>query len=433
MKSINKVMPIVYFFLFLIGVEVITSYLAIDDAAIPSRYILHNFYNRNENIDTLFLGTSHTMYGIDPEVYERITGNKAYNCGTNWQYLDGSLALIKEADRLYDLKQVYVDLYFYVCRQPNRKERTSSDLVSAYYISDYMKPSSNKYMYIFSASNSEHYVEALIPQRRYIKNLADFRYIRSNLSKKSTENYQNYILESEYEKILKNGQTTCITSLENQGFYYEGIGYSLYDSKEEWNDWKKVLNEMINYCKEHDISITFMALPMSDFYIMQAGGLKYDEFIEEVLNVIETSGIEIDYWDFNLTKTRYLDLQEKDFKDISHLNSEGAKQVTALFADLEVKNNKEDIFHNNYQQKLDSEVKIFGINLMVDEEKNVITIMPATNADDKEITYKITHLDSEIKINYQKNASFQYETGEKYKICSYINDKLCNTVWYTGK
>ena len=288
-------------------------------------------------------------------------------------------------------------------------------------------------MYIFSASNSEHYVEALIPQRRYIKNLADFRYIRSNLSKKSTENYQNYILESEYEKILKNGQTTCITSLENQGFYYEGIGYSLYDSKEEWNDWKEVLNEMINYCKEHDISITFMALPMSDFYIMQAGGLKYDEFIEEVLNVIETSGIEIDYWDFNLTKTRYLDLQEKDFKDISHLNSEGAKQVTALLADLEVKNNKEDIFHNNYQQKLDSEVKIFGINLMVDEEKNVITIMPATNADDKEITYKITHLDSEIKINYQKNASFQYETGEKYKICSYINDKLCNTVWYTGK
>ena len=120
MKTFRKIKSIVWFFLILTAVDVVMYTLVVDDTGIPGRYILHHFYARKDNIDTLFLGTSHTMYGIDPDIYEEITGNKAYNCGTNWQYINGSFALLKEADRLYDLKHVYVDLYFFVCRMPNR-------------------------------------------------------------------------------------------------------------------------------------------------------------------------------------------------------------------------------------------------------------------------------------------------------------------------
>lgn len=432
MRKFSKVKGLIWFLLFLIGINELTYYLLVDDTAIPSRYILHHFYEREENIDTLFLGTSHTMYGIDPDIYEEITGNKAFNCGTNWQYLDGSLALIKEADRLYDLKHVYVDLYFFVCRRRNRKERTSSDLITAYYVSDYMKTSPNKYSYIISSSNSEHYIEGLIPQRRYIKNLTDFSYIRSNINKKNAENYKKYICESEFEVIRENGQTSCVNSLENKGFYYEGICNPIYDSQEEWYDWKEVLVEMITYCQEHDITITFTALPMSDFFIIQGGGVKYDGFVEEILEVIESSGGKVDYWDFNLAKKKYLDLSERDYKDISHLNAEGAKRVTALLADLEIKDNADIVFYDSYEERLDSKKTVFGMTFMVNEAAKMIELVPATNADEKDITYKVTHSGHEIEIDYE-NMAFQYEAGEEYMIQSYIGGELCNVIWYTGK
>lgn len=433
MKIISKVMCMVWFFIFLIGIGMITSYLTIDDVAKPSRYILHNFYNREENIDTLFLGTSHTMYGIDPEVYEKITGNKAYNCGTNWQFVDGSLALLKEADKLYDVKHVYLDLYFSVCRTPNRKDRTSGDLVSAYYVADYMQASWNKYMYIISSGSSEHYIEALVPQRRYIKNLIDFSYIRSNINKKMDENYKNYIYKNEYEMIKKNGQTDCMSSLENKGFYSEGIKNPIPASRAEWNDWKAVLTEIIEYCQKHDISITFTALPMSDFYIMQAGGVRYDEFVEEILEVIEDSGVKVDYWDFNLVKTEYLSLNEEDYRDISHLNSEGARKATALLADLEKNSNEEIVFYESYQEKLNNEENtVFGITLLTDESKKVVKLVPAANINEEAITFKVTHLNNEIAVDYE-NITFQYETGKEYMIQSYIGDELCNIILYTGK
>lgn len=432
MKYINKITYIVWFLLFLIGIDRLTSYLVINDAGTPGRYILHGFYNREENIDTLFLGSSHTMYGIDPEVYESITGNKAYSCGTNFQYMDGSFALLKEADQRYHLKHVYIDVFFSVCRTSNRKERSSADLIYSYYISDYMKPSWNKYSYIFSASSPEHYIEALFPQRRYIKNLTDFSYIKNNLDKKRAKNYQNYTFQKEYEAIIENGQTVCKSSLENKGFFYEGINDPIQSPSNNWEEWKELLVQMINYCEEHHISITFMTLPMSDFYIMQGGAEDYDGFANEVREVLEISGSKIDYIDFNLMKTEYLNLQERDFRDISHLNSEGAEKVSVLLADLESEENKDQFFYSSYQEKITTKENVYGISIVTDKEHRTLELIPVTNVDEDRITYRITNSGKKVKVSYSEHASFSYEAGETYVIQAYIDEKLCNTIWYTG-
>ena len=189
---------------------------------------------------------------------------------------------------------------------------------------------------------------------------------------------------------------------------------------------------MINYCEEHHISITFMTLPMSDFYIMQGGAEDYDGFANEVREVLEISGSKIDYIDFNLMKTEYLNLQERDFRDISHLNSEGAEKVSVLLADLESEENKDQFFYSSYQEKITTKENVYGISIVTDKEHRTLELIPVTNVDEDRITYRITNSGKKVKVSYSEHASFSYEAGETYVIQSYIDEKLCNTIWYTG-
>ena len=89
-----------------------------------TRIMMHQLYHPSANIDVLFVGSSHAYRALIPEIMDRELGAYTFNGGSSKQYLDGSFALIKEADKGNDLKQVCVELYYDIAETEPYAERT---------------------------------------------------------------------------------------------------------------------------------------------------------------------------------------------------------------------------------------------------------------------------------------------------------------------
>lgn len=64
-----------------LGINSILSYVLIDDVDDEVRYAMHELYEQ-ENIETLFLGSSHVFCGYDPQILDEIMGENTYLAAT---------------------------------------------------------------------------------------------------------------------------------------------------------------------------------------------------------------------------------------------------------------------------------------------------------------------------------------------------------------
>ena len=129
------------------------NYLLTDDSQSYTRLTMHELYERadaGEEVDTLFLGSSHCYRAYDPALYEELTGEPAYNLGSSSQNYDTSYYLLREAARLYDLKTVYLDMHYKFLFMDSEDR----DLVQANIISDYMRPSRNKLSFLLTTTEA---------------------------------------------------------------------------------------------------------------------------------------------------------------------------------------------------------------------------------------------------------------------------------------
>ena len=164
------------------------NYILVDDTYSYTRIMLHEMYTQEQNIDTLFLGSSHCYRTFDTSITDGYLGN-TFNAGSSSQALDGSYALLVEAGKRNNLKRVFLEMYHEIV-VGEYKERT--ELTSTYIISDYLRPSFNKYQYILNASTREYWINSLFPARRNWKNIFNKDIIANNIRSKKSEPYINY-------------------------------------------------------------------------------------------------------------------------------------------------------------------------------------------------------------------------------------------------
>ena len=138
-----------------------------------SRIIWHNFYKQDEDIDYLFVGSSHVYNGINPELLDRKTGENYYNMSVGGQRLIEAYYIIKEADHRNHLKGVYLDLYFYLSTG-NRGDFDDFSVISGGWRSlDYKMSSWDKLDYFFHLNPPEYYINGALPFTRYREYLFD--------------------------------------------------------------------------------------------------------------------------------------------------------------------------------------------------------------------------------------------------------------------
>lgn len=372
----------------------LSTYLFVDDTNSQTRITLHELYTSNENIDVLFLGSSHCMRTIDCSKADKLLNLNTFNCGTSSQQLDGSYAMLVEAGKKNNIKDVWVELYYGQLGRPTN-ERTQ--MTATYILSDYMPLSYNKIRFLLLASNPEYYANSFLPVRRSWQNVFEKGYFVNLMNAKLSEQYRNYEYIGSYKG---KGFIGSDESVQPGTYSYVDKFWSI---EPITNDDKESLQNIMTYCEERNIRLHFFSAPMSDFRLVSLGN--YDEYVNEISSYLAQYGYE--YYDFNLCKEDYLSLDESDYIDDNHLNSKGADQVTQLICDI-MNNNVDvkDIFEDNYATKISTQGnRIYGVQFFpLDNGMKGYKIVPIVNFE-CEFSYNIQKISADGNVSIIQEAS----------------------------
>ncbi len=340
------------------------AYILVRDDLYSSftRVTLHEMYHQEDNIDILFLGSSHSYRAINTEVMDRGFEANTFNAGTSCQYLDGSYALLVEAGKENRLQKVYVEMY-YALAGMNHEDRT--ELTSTYQISDNMRPSFNKFSFLLNGCGKDYWINGLIPARRNWQKLFKKGYVADTIASKRTEAYVNYEWPgSEKEYYAGKGYIGSDVEAGDNVFVRKG-GWGTVATPVFAEDDIESLEKIIKYCDKNDIELVLYSAPMTDYRVADLGN--YDSYIAQVNDFLADK--QIRYYDFNLCKEQYFSCTRENFSDHEHINTPGARKFSELFSDFFTgKMTEEELLYDSYADKMDSmEAQIFGLCYDVEE------------------------------------------------------------------
>lgn len=352
---------IMYIALFIVSFGVVGKflrYILVDDTNSYTRVMMHEFYDL-ENIDIIFVGSSHVYRAIVPTITDEKFACHTFNAGSSNQRMDSSEALIKEAIKNNDVKHVYLELYYAIAEE---KYENRSELVSTYIISDYMPFSFSKMQYLLNASDKKYWFNSFIVARREWDKLFDSNYMTDLTIKKRGYNYRNYVLpHDEYaeEYYVERGYVANNSVFNNNKLNQYAFG-PINIEHLKGSDWEKTIKRIVRYCKAHNVEISFFVAPEPEVTIV--GKCNYQEYYSYVKDLADS--LAVDYFDFNLCKDLFLDRNDESlFKDIDHLNSNGAEVFSSILSDIcNGKIRKEDVLYVDYTEMInDRAPKVYGV------------------------------------------------------------------------
>lgn len=370
---------------------------------------MHEFYNQ-DNIDYLFVGTSHFVDGIDPVLIFEKTGKKAFSASTPGQTPDTSLVLIKEAAGLYKIEEIFLEMDYFVASQCAAfKERT--ELVSTYSVSDYLRFSADKIALLLNASSGSHYINSFWPGRRYWEKITDLNFIDETLQKKSTSKYKNYTSYYANDEMGKTaeykgkGHTAYFMRVKDHQFLVRQPSYPIgleYVSSDCVNYYK----EIIDYCEKNQIALTLLSTPASNLLLHYAKN--YDEFAPFVHDLIESKDIK--FIDMNLLSNDYYPYVQTNFNDGHHPNVHGGEQISNFVSDYINGSVPNDVFLNSVSEKLKtSPTDYYGIIFYDDcdkKEREFSLISDVPDYFEYKIEFKPGYSDYRLIQDYSVNNVF---------------------------
>ena len=355
---------------------------------------LYTEYGKNgKNMDLLFIGTSHAYRSFDTEVFEDVLDVETYNFVTSGQTICGSYYLLKEILKTNHPNKVVFELTYTCFRD---KEQNP---IQGVILSQYMKPSLNKWDYIFHEMGVENAVYSIVPAYAYRENLMKKPVLSSFLRDKASEEYINYDLKctkSDYEWMEKKGFVYT-----NKVLPKREIGKM---DPEGWDEtllnpvYIDYLYRIIDLCDEKNIELVFVTAPSPKAALLELGN--YDEVCEYFNKIAQKK--HIPYYNFNLLKPNVLSFEDEDFFDTTHLNGEGAKKLSRLLAGIFKKKKKDNLILSDYfyktwgeqKQNVDYITNVF-MTVKADDENYSLTAHAFSGLDDPEYEYSFYAYDAE--------------------------------------
>lgn len=362
-------------FLFAVTVAAVVKgmdYLYVDDTNEFARTMMHAFYAEKDNIDRLYLGSSHVFCDIDPSVLDDGNGDNHFNMASGNQQLITSYYLLVEADKKHDLDRVYLDLY-YTCTCRGQGNLHDHHVIPfSWNVINQMKPSVNKLSYMLHLTGPEDYYLTFLPFKRYTEELFHLNYVSEIVRAKQSAQWKN----CEYTYVNESGDESSARGEKGFRLNYGTPEYGKLSAKTAEDPVEKdpivpesmeYLIKIVEYCREHDIALTWIVCPMTELKLVRNGA--YDNYIDQVSRLAEQ--YQVPYYDFNLCKRKYLDLSANDlWADEGHLNTYGAETFSQFLSDfLQAQEAGEttfqDCFYGSYQEKLgDLQEEIFGLEIL---------------------------------------------------------------------
>lgn len=338
MKHLKRLAFLILFLLAGIGLR----WLLVDDTASYTRLMMHEFY-RQDNIDILFVGSSHCYVSLDPRITDGIFEANTFNAGSALQAQDASFALIREAVERYHVRQVYMEMYYLMMDNDEYRER--EQLTGTYIISDYMRPSLNKLRFLLNAGSPKYYVNSFIPARRNWERLLDPASIADLVGRKLTPEYREF---RPFDGYQTKGYVAYDEAIDT-GWLLDNAGFDRIRPENASSDWLKTIREIIAYCEKKGVELTLFSAPMTLFQTTALGN--YDDYISFINSMTEGTGVR--YVDFNLCREEYFPTTPEFFADAGHMNAGGAEIFSRVFAEYFTGQiTDEELFYSSMAEKI---------------------------------------------------------------------------------
>lgn len=283
-------------------------------------HMMNEMYQSHDNIDTVFLGSSHVYYVYDTSIADRLLVCNSFNAGSSGQGMTSSYYLLKEICKYHDVRTVYLDTFFAMANIPENEW-------NVYKVSDFMRWGENKTKMLYSSGGIETLLNGVI----------SFRYNKCNT---------HFIDNLKYKKLdIYDYSTVCY---DNEEYHGKGFVYSfeIADSNNEYiyygyrdldlsgnipvsQQYHDSLINIIEFCQENNINLVLVNQPMPRKTIKYVKG--YDNFVRYMKNIADEYGLY--YLNFDLYKYE-TGLTMEFYKDGEHLNGRGAEIYTELFCNL---------------------------------------------------------------------------------------------------
>lgn len=328
-----------------------------------SRIVWHGFYQQ-EKIDRLALGSSHVYCDLNPYFMDEKTGQSHFNLCTSGQRVQESYYNLLEADRHYDIKKAYVELYYLLSTGVEGDYSDNTTYSTSWRNTDYMSPFSPvRYQAIGQMNDSKHLLDALFPFVRFRKYTFDKTFIQQNLEKKHSEHYRTYTYHEDF--VDGNGSVDYLEKgymPSDRRLVQEDIFEARRISEEMTlsEDAQTYLLKILAYCQKNDIELTLFVAPMWETELLATEN--YDAYSTSIKKWAKTH--QVPFYDFNLCKEEYLPLNSADyFYDVGHLNKKGSQLFSQVFYEV-VNGSDQDTnqrFYQTYAEKLAAEPpQIYG-------------------------------------------------------------------------
>lgn len=280
-------------------------------------------YYLEEELDTIFVGSSVSQQTFIPDVFNENMGINSYNLGTPSQAIPQSLRAIEVAMEEHDINTVVFGMGF----------------------------SSFKYDPILEAELT--FESARTRKKGGIKGFADsvaYVYSKDVWGKEDSinfwfpwlYNYENYQVETimknvtakidNWKEYLKNGTRDETDGLK-KGYRNDDVSVFNYDNKWETNTYHVYgedfvpemlaeFEQMLAFCREHEMDLIVVNTPHPAFDVVACY-----EFYEENQNQLKAycEKYGMSYYDFSLAKTEIFESRAEYFGDYEHLNRMGSE------------------------------------------------------------------------------------------------------------
>lgn len=303
--------------------------------------MMEEMYRGFENIDTLFMGSSHAYRSYDTKIADELLEADTFNAGSSSQLLITTYYLLNEIGNKHEITTIYLDTFFGVFIA-----EASPDELSMYRISDHMEDLDNKLEYLWAAGGIRGIENGII--YRYSRNLKNAD-IKGRLRSERLLPGEYDKLEAGVEEYRGKGFVYSYNRLkpETIDFRKEAEKYDLTGDIPISDDSYEYLMKIIGYCAQNGITLVLVDQPMPDELLSRING--YDHYVAFLSSIAEENGI--DYLNFNLLKDYEKNLD--DFTDANHLNGPGAQKYTRIFCNtINALKNKEktqdDLFYHEY-------------------------------------------------------------------------------------
>lgn len=368
-----------------------------------TKQLMADFYHMEDNVDNIYLGSSHVHYNIKPEILDAISGENNYNLATGLQPMNTSYYLLKEANKENQISHVYLELSCGLTTGEFGKIKTYEQLPNSWRVLDYVKPSFNKLQWMLDISEPEYYYLSFLPSRRYYKEFLDGAYIAGQLQNKA-ENEETKWKGGYVHKGYRYTEAVI------DGIYCQKSKRVFFDENPISDEIIEYLIKIIEYCKNNEIKLTLFTSPITDCELHNYEN--YDFWGNQIGNL--AAEYQVNYYDFNLCKTEYLDLSDEHYwRDNNHLNTWGAEVYTQFLGNVfeEEKDGASEIeqyFYEDYQKKIRNMDKtLFGLTIDEIQGENKLECLENADIDREEEGFYKVFCISAVD-NYEDNDRIEY-------------------------